>query len=120
MHGNPRRRRIRGCIVDLTRCVGCRKCELACNEVNHLPEPAARFDDLRVFDKARKPDEKAYTVVNRYHTGKRDDLDRMAPTFVKVQCMHCQDSACIVGALMLVAPTKLHHLWYTPILPLLS
>ncbi|WP_028325305.1 hydrogenase 2 operon protein HybA [Desulfatirhabdium butyrativorans] len=92
-----------GCLVDLTRCVGCRKCELACNEVNHLPEPAVRFDDLRVFDKARRPDEKAYTIVNRYHTGKRDDIDRMTPTFVKVQCMHCQDpacvSACIVGAL---------------------
>lgn len=92
-----------GCLVDLTRCVGCRKCELACNEVNHLPEPSVRFDDLRVFDRARRPDEKAYTVVNRYHTGKRDDRDQLVPTFVKVQCMHCQDpacvSACIVGAL---------------------
>ncbi|MEW6259003.1 MAG: hydrogenase 2 operon protein HybA [Thermodesulfobacteriota bacterium] len=92
-----------GCLVDLTRCVGCRKCELACNEVNHLPEPAVRFDDLRVFDRARRPDEKAYTVVNRYHTGKRGDQGQLVPTFVKVQCLHCQDpacvSACIVGAL---------------------
>ncbi len=28
-----------GCLVDLTRCVGCRKCEDACAEVNGLPEP---------------------------------------------------------------------------------
>ena len=28
-----------GCLVDLTRCVGCRKCEQACAEVNDLPAP---------------------------------------------------------------------------------
>ena len=28
-----------GCLVDLTRCIGCRKCEEACNRVNDLPAP---------------------------------------------------------------------------------
>ncbi|WP_147822252.1 4Fe-4S dicluster domain-containing protein [Salidesulfovibrio onnuriiensis] len=92
-----------GCLVDLTRCVGCRKCEQACNEVNKLPEPEMPFDDLTVMDRLRRPDHRSYTVVNRYYTGRLDDRDRLAPTFVKVQCMHCQDpacvSACITGAL---------------------
>ncbi len=56
-----------GCLVDLTRCVGCRKCEEACNEVNHLPGPARPFDDLTLLDRKRRPDENAYTVVNRYY-----------------------------------------------------
>jgi formate dehydrogenase iron-sulfur subunit len=92
-----------GCLVDLTRCIGCRKCEQACNEANHLPAPDAPFDELTRLDEKRRPDEKAYTVVNRYYTGKIDARDQLTPTFVKVQCMHCQDpacaSACIVGAL---------------------
>lgn len=92
-----------GCLVDLTRCIGCRKCEEACNEVNHLPPPQASFDDPTVLDLKRRPDERAYTVVNRYYSGKIDHMDRLVPTFVKIQCMHCQDpacvSACIVGAL---------------------
>lgn len=92
-----------GCLVDLTRCVGCRKCEQACNEVNHLPEPEKPFDDLTIMDKLRRPDHDTYTVVNRYYTGRLDNRDRLVPTFVKVQCMHCQDpacvSACITGAL---------------------
>jgi Fe-S-cluster-containing dehydrogenase component len=92
-----------GCLVDLSRCVGCRKCELACNEVNHLPTPKNRFDDLRVLDEKRRPDEGTYTVINRYHPGKIDDRGQLSPFFVKVQCLHCQDpacvSACIVGAL---------------------
>lgn len=92
-----------GCLVDLTLCVGCRKCELACNASNRLPPPDIPFEDLRVFDQKRRPDARAYTVVNRYETGRRDERNNLVPTYVKVQCMHCQDpacaSACIVGAL---------------------
>jgi len=92
-----------GCLVDLTRCVGCRKCEQACNEVNALPAPDVRFNDLTVFDAKRRPDHKAFTVVNRYYSGKNDDHGRPLPTYVKIQCMHCQDpacaSACVTGAL---------------------
>lgn len=55
-----------GCLVDLSECVGCRKCEQACNHVNQLPEPRVAFDDLSVLDIKRRPDEKAFTVVNRY------------------------------------------------------
>ncbi len=92
-----------GCLVDLTRCVGCRKCEQACSEVNKLPEPAIRFDDLTVLDAKRRPDQDTFTVINRYYSGRLDARDKPVPTYVKVQCMHCQDpacvSACITGAL---------------------
>ncbi len=92
-----------GCLVDLTRCIGCRKCELACNKVNTLPAPETSFEDLRVLDAKRRPDAGSYTVINRYYPGKLDERHELVPTFVKVQCMHCQDpacvSACITGAL---------------------
>ncbi|BBO91925.1 hydrogenase 2 operon protein HybA [Desulfosarcina ovata] len=92
-----------GCLVDLTRCIGCRKCEEACNRVNGLPAPDRRFEDLTVLDRNRRPDERTYTVVNRYTSEMIDERDQLIPTFVKLQCMHCQDpacaSACIVGAL---------------------
>ena len=99
----PKTENAYGCLVDLTLCVGCRKCELACNQVNHLPKPAVPFDNPRPLDAPRRPDAQAYTVVNRYFSGTLDERNNPVPTYVKVQCMHCQDpacaSACIVGAL---------------------
>jgi formate dehydrogenase beta subunit len=102
-----------GCLVDLTRCIGCRKCEQACQTVNQLPPPDTSFDDLTVLDRKRRPDEKSYTVVNRYYSGEIDARDQLVPTFVKIQCMHCQDpacaSACIVGALTKEANGAVHY-----------
>ena len=92
-----------GCLVDLTACVGCRMCEDACNRVNGLPGPVSRLDDRTVFDRKRRPESEAFTVVNRYYSGRVTEQNELIPTYVKVQCMHCQDpacaSACITGAL---------------------
>ena len=76
-----------GMLTDLTRCVGCRSCERACNEENNLPKPDKPFDDGSVFEHERRPDNKAYTVVNRYDSGG-------SPVYRKIQCNHCLEPAC--------------------------
>jgi Fe-S-cluster-containing dehydrogenase component len=92
-----------GCLVDLTRCVGCRSCEKACCEVNRLAPSSLDFSDQRVFNEKRRMDANSFTVVNRYFPGRVDEHNRPVPVYVKLQCMHCQDpacaSACITGAL---------------------
>jgi len=86
-----------GVLTDLSQCIGCRKCEWACNAANNLPQQSLEsFEDKSVFAVARRPDANRFTVVNEFpaNGGK--------PTWVKAQCMHCQDpacaSACIVSA----------------------
>jgi formate dehydrogenase iron-sulfur subunit len=73
-----------GVLHDTSRCIGCRKCELACNQVNGLAAPDIPFDDLTVLEKKRRTDEAEYTVVNRFDNG----------VFAKIQCNHCQEPAC--------------------------
>ncbi|MCP3875729.1 MAG: 4Fe-4S dicluster domain-containing protein [Desulfobacteraceae bacterium] len=75
-----------GVLHDTTKCIGCRKCEQACNEVNKLDKPERPFDDLKVLDQKRRTDEAAYTVVNKFNN--RPEV------FVKKQCNHCQEPAC--------------------------
>ncbi|MEI6807528.1 MAG: 4Fe-4S dicluster domain-containing protein [bacterium] len=90
-----------GVLVDTTRCVGCRRCEKACNEINtELPSKSAEFfQDQKVLEQRRRMDDSAYTVVNRYCSSK----DPAKTVHSKFQCMHCRNaacvSACIVGAL---------------------
>jgi len=79
-----------GCLTDLTKCVGCRSCEKACNEANNLPVPDVPFDEASVFDEQRRPTAKAYTVVNRYSNPEEES----SPIYRKVQCNHCNEPAC--------------------------
>ncbi|MEJ2199478.1 MAG: 4Fe-4S dicluster domain-containing protein [Desulfuromonadaceae bacterium] len=86
-----------GVLVDLTRCIGCRSCEAACNKEQKLPEPDMPFDDPAAFDQEyhpglkRRTSESAYTVVNRYDVG----TDK--PVYRKVQCNHCNEPTCLTS-----------------------
>jgi formate dehydrogenase iron-sulfur subunit len=79
-----------GVLVDLTRCVGCRSCEAACNREQNLPAPDRPFDDLSVLEEKRRTTESAYTVVNKYEIPGSEH-----PLFRKFQCNHCNEPACL-------------------------
>lgn len=83
-----------GVLHDITRCIGCRKCEEACKKVNQLPAPEKPFDDLTVLDKVRRTDDKTYTVVNRFSKGLGSNDIGTSPVYVKKQCNHCLEPAC--------------------------
>ena len=74
-----------GILVDTTRCIGCRACEIACGETHDLIVPDVLSDGA--LEKHRKTSEKQWTVVNKFETEKGD-------VFVKRQCMHCYQAAC--------------------------
>lgn len=75
-----------GVLYDSTRCRGCHGCEYDCSDANDLPYPP---DDLSGI---RRPDETYRTVVNEVETSKG-----LVP--VKLQCMHCNEPACVAACL---------------------
>lgn len=75
-----------GILYDSTRCVGCRTCEYECAAAHQLPEPSDKIEAIR------KTDEKCNTVVNTFQTGKGE-------TYIKRQCMHCNEPACAAACL---------------------
>lgn len=91
-----------GMLTDLTLCIGCRKCEWSCNDINGLPnQPMEIFDDKSVFEQKRRTEAGHFTVVNRFPAadGAGD------PVYVKTQCMHCNEPAC-ASACLVAAFTK--------------
>jgi formate dehydrogenase iron-sulfur subunit len=92
-----------GVLVDTTLCIGCRKCEEACNRRNHLPRTAESFSDRDILRAFRRPSDTAFTVVNQFPGSPSPDQAGLPQTYCKVQCMHCLYpscvSACIVAAL---------------------
>jgi formate dehydrogenase iron-sulfur subunit len=72
----------KGLLIDVTKCIGCRACAVACAEANNLPQ-----------EESLQLSATHYTVVQ----GINNDQ-----TFVRRLCMHCNQptcvSACLVGA----------------------
>jgi formate dehydrogenase iron-sulfur subunit len=72
-----------GVLIDLTRCVGCNSCALACKQSNNLPNtsrvPQSLASDAYTFVDARQVVTAAGETETRY---------------VKRQCMHCLSPAC--------------------------
>ena len=84
-------------LTDLSLCVGCRKCEWACKDVNGLPnQPIETFEDKSVFEHKRRTTQEAHTVVNRFPPTKPGGN----PVDVKIQCMHCIEPACASSCLV--------------------
>jgi len=84
-----------GLLYDATLCIGCKTCVVRCQEANHL-EPDTSLD--KKYDAPVALNARAKTVIKLYR-GEEGE------SFMKAQCMHCVDPAC-VSACMIGALTK--------------
>ena len=73
-----------GILIDLTRCVGCNSCALACKAFNKLPSSDVEPQALS---------SQSYTFVDTRQVTTAEGAS--ATRFVKRQCMHCVDAACV-------------------------
>lgn len=79
----------KGVLVDVTRCIGCKSCVVACKTWNDLPSKPGTFNNE--WDNPGKTSADTWTVVN-YHV--IEDGDNIKWRFVKRQCFHCNEPAC--------------------------
>ncbi len=72
-------------LYDATKCVGCRACQTACKERSNLPKET---DAQGLYEMPQDLSAYTWTMIKVYKT--EDEM-----SFVKNQCMHCVDPACV-------------------------
>ncbi len=78
-----------GVLVDITKCIGCRGCQVACKNWNDLPATKTTFTASRT-----NPPQMNFnnvTLVNFHTIEKGDKVQWRA---VKMQCFHCLEPIC--------------------------
>lgn len=79
-----------GMLIDLTRCVGCNSCALACRETNQGMESDVPPTELTPL---------SFTFVEEFPltVRRRERGNEAESRFVKRQCMHCLHPACVAA-----------------------
>ncbi len=80
-----------GLLYDTTLCIGCKACVVACQDANDLPRDPVGIDAR--YDAPVDLNYRAKNVIKLYHDGDQR-------SFVKVQCMHCIDPACVAACML--------------------
>ena len=76
-----------GMLYDATTCVGCNACTNACRDWNKTQDEP---DERLVYDAPKELSVDTWTMIQLYQ-GEEES------SFVKRQCMHCVDPACVSG-----------------------
>lgn len=78
-------------LIDSTRCVGCRGCQVACKSWNELPSESTTFFAGEGYQNPRDLSASTWTLITYSETKRRGRFDWV---FGKRQCMHCLQPAC--------------------------
>lgn len=77
-------------LIDTSTCIGCKACELACQEWNDHPFTLNEFEGTY-----QTRSNLAHDFWNLIKFNESDDSDGLIWNMAKYQCMHCQDPGCL-------------------------
>ncbi len=89
----------KACLVDITKCIGCRACQVACKQWNE--RPAEKTDFLAAGGGYQNPPSlstRSYTLIT--YDEVEDAHGNLKWVFTRRGCMHCREPACASACLV--------------------
>jgi len=78
-------------LIDVSKCIGCKACQVACMEWNDLRDEVGR--NIGVYDNPSDLTPQSWTVMRFFEV--EPEKDRLEWLIRKDGCMHCEDPGCL-------------------------
>jgi formate dehydrogenase iron-sulfur subunit len=81
-------------LIDLTKCIGCRSCQVTCKQWNDLPAEKTVLQPGLGLQNPRKLSASTFAVIQSHEVEDASAPGGLRYLFAKRQCMHCDEPAC--------------------------
>ncbi|MBW1649852.1 MAG: 4Fe-4S dicluster domain-containing protein [Deltaproteobacteria bacterium] len=83
---------MKGMLIDSTKCIGCRGCQIACKQWNNLPAEKTEFFGGDGYQNPGRLSSKTWTLIKFNEIKKDTNVEWI---FSKQQCFHCIEPSCV-------------------------
>ena len=85
---------IRATLIDITNCIGCRACQVACKQWNERDGEETEFEPQLGFQNPATLSSKTYTLIAFHEMENPQKPEGLESAFVMQRCLHCLEPAC--------------------------
>jgi formate dehydrogenase iron-sulfur subunit len=86
---------IRATLIDITNCIGCRACQVACKQWNDREGEETELEAQLGFQNPATLSAKTYTLIAFHEMDNPQKPGGLDSAFVMQRCLHCLEPACV-------------------------
>jgi len=88
---------VRSTLVDITKCIGCRACQVACKQWNDRDGETTTLEDGLGFQNPAVLSAKTYTLISFHEIVNDKKPGGLDYAFAMRRCLHCLEPACVAA-----------------------